>query len=96
VSRGEIMVSLHGLEELQADGIRIRDVMAGLRTAKVVEDYPDYSKGPCVPVLQHDSSGEPIHIVWGIPKAATGPTVIVTGYRPYADRWSDDFLRRRP
>ena len=96
VSRGEVRVSLHGLKELQADGIQIRDVMAGVTAAKVVEDYPEYAKGPCALVLQHDSSGKPIHIVWGIPKAATSPAVIVTGYRPDEDRWSEDFLRRRP
>ena len=96
VSRGEVRVSLHGLEELQADGIRIRDVMTGLGAARVVEDYPEYAKGPCVLVLQYDSSGRPIHIVWGIPKAATGPAVVVTGYRPDEERWDEDFLRRRP
>ena len=95
-SRDEVRVSLHGLHELQADGIRGRDVMSGLGEAKVVEDYPEYGKGPCVLVLQHDSSGGPIHIVWGISKEATGPAVIVTGYRPDEDLWSEGFLRRRP
>ncbi|MDP6778637.1 MAG: DUF4258 domain-containing protein [Candidatus Latescibacteria bacterium] len=96
VSRGEIRVSLHGLEELQSDSVRVRDVIAGVKNGEVVDDYPEYGKGPCVLVLQRDSDGEPIHIVWGIPHGASGPAVIVTGYRPTGDRWSDDFLRRRP
>ena len=88
-------MSLHGQEELQEDDIRIRDVVSGLPEAKIVEDYPDYPKGPCFLALQHDSRGEPIHIVWGIPKGEDSPAVIVTGYRPDANLWDEEFLRRR-
>ena len=31
VARGEVRVSLHGFEELAADAVRVRDVVAGLR-----------------------------------------------------------------
>jgi hypothetical protein len=53
VARGEVRISLHGYEELAADGVLVRDVVSGVATAVVVEDYPDYAKGPCVLVLQH-------------------------------------------
>lgn len=46
--RGELRVSLHGYEELAADGIRVRDVVEGLGVAVVIEEYADYAKGPCV------------------------------------------------
>ena len=62
VARGEVRVSLHGYEELAADGIHVRDVIDGLKTAVVIEDYPDYPKGPCVLVLEHDRSNKPIHV----------------------------------
>jgi len=67
VDNGEVRISLHGYEELGADGIRVRDVVEGLLEAVVVEDYPEYHKGPSVLVLERDSSGQPIHVVWGIP-----------------------------
>lgn len=95
VARGDVRVSLHGYEELAADGIRVRDVIDGLNTAVVVEDYPDYSKGPCVLALEHDRSNQPIHVVWGIPAGRDSPAVVVTAYRPDPAKWDDTWQKRR-
>ena len=48
VARGEVRVSLHGYDELEADDIRARDIIDGLDMAVVIEDNPTYPKGPCV------------------------------------------------
>ena len=95
VAQGEVRISDHGYEEFAADGIVARDVVAGISSALVVEDYPEAARGPSVLVLQHDADGLPIHILWGIPAGKTGPAVVVTGYRPDAERWSEDFLERK-
>ena len=95
VRRGETVVSDHGYDELAADNIFMKDIVDGVDEAVVVEDYPGYPKGPSVLVLQKDRNGRSIHVVWGIPKNASSPAVLVTAYRPDPARWTNDFLRRR-
>jgi hypothetical protein len=95
VKEGDVRVSDHGYDELAADGLFVRDILSSVENAVEVEEYPDYPKGPCILVLQENRSGDPIHVVWGIPKDKSSPAVLVTAYRPDQDRWEQGFLRRK-
>lgn len=95
VAKGDVRISDHGYDELAADGILVRDLLSGVASAELLEDYPEFPKGPCVLALQQDRDGRPVHAIWGIPKGQSSPAVLVTAYRPDPDRWSGDFKRRR-
>jgi hypothetical protein len=96
IADGKFRVSAHALQELLNDGLLIEPLVMGIASALVVEEYPEYHKGPCVLVLQTDERQRPIHLLWGIPSGASEPAVLITAYIPDPDRWDDDFTRRRP
>jgi len=95
IDTGEVRISEHGYDELAEDELTARELLAGVKHAKIIEEYPDYSKGPCALTLQQDRSERPVHVVWGIPKGNNKPVVLVTAYRPDPERWDESFLRRR-
>lgn len=95
VRAGDVRVSEHGYDELAEDGLTAREAISGAQEAIVVEEYPDFPKGPCALVLQKDGAGKPVHVVWGIPRGVGKPVVLVTAYRPDPTRWNETFTRRR-
>jgi hypothetical protein len=90
----EVRISEHGYDELADDGITVDDVLAGVKNGTVVEDNPDFPKGPCVLVLRFDDTSRPFHAVW-IPKGHSTPAVLITAYRPDPNRWNETFTERR-
>ena len=95
IDTGEVRISEHGYDESAEDELTARELLAGVKNAIIIEEYPDYSKGPCALTLQQDRSERPVHVVWGIPKGNNKPVVLVTAYRPDPERWDESFLRRR-
>jgi hypothetical protein len=95
VVSGDVRVSDHGYDELANDELTAREIVSGVENGILVEGYPEYPKGDSVLVLQTDKDGQPIHVVWGIPKGHECPAVLVTAYRPDPDRWNEGFMKRK-
>jgi hypothetical protein len=94
VLSGDYLISDHGFDELAKDDILPGEAITGIVAAIAVEDYPDRIRGPSILVLQHDTNGRPIHVLWGIPAGQRRPAVLVTAYRPDPDLWDSDFKKR--
>ena len=95
IRAGDVLISEHGYDELAEDGLTVREILSGIQTAMVVEEYPNFEKGPCALLLQKDRTGAPVHVVFGIPKGHDRPVVMVTAYRPDPGRWDQTYTRRR-
>jgi hypothetical protein len=94
IEAADVRISAHGYDELLNDGIFVKDVVA-LNGVRIIQEYPDYKKGPCVLVLQKDRDELPMHVVWGIPAGKESPVVLVTAYRPDLEQWEPDCVTRR-
>lgn len=95
VAEGRVRISEHGYDELAADGLLARELVEGVEAGELVEDYPDFPKGPCILLLQRTRDGRPVHAVWGLPAGHTTPAVLVTAYLPDPEKWEPGFRRRR-
>jgi hypothetical protein len=95
INAGDVLISEHGYDELAEEGLTVREILDGVMDGTIVEEYPNYPKGPCILLLQRGRLGNPIHVVWDIPKGYDKPVVLVTAYRPDTDRWDESFLQRR-
>lgn len=47
IEKGEVIISNHGYDELAEEGLMVKEIIASVMDGKVVEDYPEYPKGPC-------------------------------------------------
>jgi len=93
IAKRDIRISEHGYDELAADNLTVREILEGSPDGIVIEEYPEYSKGPCILIMFKDKEGHSIHAVWGIPYESPSPAVLVTAYRPDPERWADGLRR---
>jgi hypothetical protein len=94
IAAGAVRISEHGYDALVDDGLTIDEVLSGVPRAVVLEEYPEYPKGPSALVLQLDTERNPVHAVWGIPRGYNSPAVLVTAYRPDPALWDPTFTKR--
>jgi hypothetical protein len=94
IAEGKVRVYEHGYDELSDDALSAREMVAGVATGTVIEEYLNYPKGACALFLQQDSKGSPVHVVWGIPKGYDEPVVMVTAYRPDPQKWDRTYRMR--
>lgn len=63
-----------------------------IKKGKIVEDYPNDSRGHSCLILGFGMNGRPIHVVCA-PKESF--LAIITAYLPTEDEWENDYSKRR-
>ncbi len=95
VLKSDVIISVHGYDEIEKDKLNVREILAGIKDAEVLENYPDFHKGHCILVLQQDTEKKPVHVVWGVSRGTKSPAVLITAYRPDPEKWTNDFRSRK-
>src|SRR5438552_3926873 len=84
-------VSQHAHQEMVEESVRLDDVLAGLSAGIILENYPEYRRGPCCLVYGIDPSGRPLHIVCTTMQPRL---IIITVYEPKPPKWLTPTQRR--
>lgn len=88
-----LVFRLHAIRRVFERAISDDAVKQVLNTGDVIEEYPD--DRPYASYLMLDFiEGRPIHVV-AADNDDDRETIVITVYEPDADKWEDDYRRRR-
>jgi hypothetical protein len=94
VAAGHFEFSQHATDQTIVRRISVAEVRSAIRSAEVIEDYPNDKYGPSCLLYGTTSAGRPLHIQCSHPSR---PVVkIITVYEPDPDLWIDFRERRKP
>ena len=82
----------HAMKRLVKRDIRRADVKQALLTGVIIEQYPDDYPFPSCLVSGTAEGDRHLHVVCGI---GDGQLWVISSYYPDAERWTDDFCRRK-
>jgi Domain of unknown function (DUF4258) len=95
LEQDDFLITDHAFRELAEEEIAFEEVRKTLQTGVVVEEYPNYHKGPAILILTLSEQGRAIHSLWGIPKGELGPATLITAYLPDVAKWESDNKTRK-
>ena len=85
-------ITTHAHQEMVSDGLLLADVLAGLETSQLLENYPEHKRGACALFGGVAPDGRPIHIVC---TTANPVTILITVYEPKPPKWPTPTQRNR-
>lgn len=81
-------LTLHARQEMVSEEtgrIRLSEMLEAIARAEVLENYPDFYKGPCCLLYGDTDAGRPLHLVCS---TSLDTLVIITVYEPTAPAWA--------
>lgn len=89
---GAYELSLHADEERLDENLTVAELEDVLRSAELLEDYPNDPRGHSCLALGY-VGGRPVHVVCGLTKQ--DKVILITVYVPAMPKWSDERTRNR-
>ena len=87
-----LVFRVHALKRMADRGISTADVRQVLEIGEIIQRYPDDEPYPSRLVMAWFES-RPLHVV-AAENEEDHQTIVVTAYRPGAEKWEPDFKRR--
>ncbi len=79
-----IKFTLHAHKEMRNDAVTVPELLYMLNVCHILENYPEYERGPCCLVGGKGNDGRDLHVVC----TTTLPElVIITVYVPTKPKW---------
>ena len=91
-SRDELRLTVHAHQEMAEENISYDSVCEAMMNSTVIENYPEYQRGPCCLLCGQTESGRYLHIVC---TTSLEVAVIITVYEPVPPKWITPFQRRK-
>ena len=63
VAADDVQVSLHAHAEMVEEDFELDDVFSALKSAQLLENYPEHKRGSCCLILGRSRTGRSAHIV---------------------------------
>lgn len=86
-----IVITQHSRKRFTERNIKLTDVIEGIKTGIIIEEYPDDFPFPSCLILGK-TNGISIHVCASINE---GLIYIITAYIPNYEKWEDDFRTRK-
>ncbi|MCW5876855.1 MAG: DUF4258 domain-containing protein [Anaerolineales bacterium] len=87
-----VVFRVHALQRMFERAVSYDDVIHVLKFGEVIEEYPEDHPHPSQLVLGWLNE-RPLHVV--VATDGAGTVIVITVYEPKADRWNNEFTRRR-
>src|ERR1035437_6091910 len=92
ISAGQFRFTLHAHQEMAAEGFSLDDVLKGLASGELLENYRKHNRGGCALLGGTAPDKRPIHIVCTTEHLVL---IVVTVYEPKPPKWLTPTQRNR-
>lgn len=85
-----VKFTIHAHQEMRNDAVSVSELLSVLSNCHVLENYPNYERGPCCLVGGKGDNGRDLHDVC---TTSLPEVVIITVYEPTKPYWETPYQR---